>query len=263
VCLLRKTKKRFSDYFFFSLIVPAILIIVWQIAYNEGLIRVNIVPGPSEIYESFIKQIAKGTLQKHIIVSLQRVLFGYLLGGSLGIIVGILMGLYRLFERSMRFLIEIMRPIPIVAWVPVLILWSGIGERSKIFVIAIGTFWSVLLNVIDGIRNVDRKYIEVSTLFMKSRAEVIRKVVLPAAMPYVFTGLRIGVGAAWLSVIGAELIAASSGLGFLISYSRELAQPDSMLVGVFTIGVIGWCINRLLQLVERRVLKWNVNINGT
>ncbi|GHV78944.1 ABC transporter permease [Spirochaetia bacterium] len=255
-----KTKKKFPDYFFFSLIVPAILVLLWQLAANNGLIRVNIVPSPEGIWESFLKQVSKGTLQKHIFVSLRRVLFGYALGGVLGIATGTLMGLFRLFERAMRFLIEIMRPIPIVAWVPVLILWSGIGERSKIIVIAIGTFWSVLLNVIDGIRHVDKKYLEVSTLFMKSRIEVIRKVVLPAATPSIFTGLRIGIGAAWLSVIGAELIAASSGLGFLISFSRELAQPAPMLVGVLTIGIIGWVINRLIQLAERHILKWNVNI---
>jgi sulfonate transport system permease protein len=256
-----KHKKRFSDYFFFSLIVPIILIILWQTAADRGMIRVNIVPSPKGIYEAFIKQIIKGTLQKHILISLRRVLLGYVLGALLGITIGTLMGIFRLFERAMRFLIEIMRPIPIIAWVPVLILWSGIGERSKIIVIGIGTFWSVLLNVIDGIRNVDKKYLEVSTLFMKSQAEVIRKVVLPAATPYIFTGLRIGIGAAWLSVIGAEMIAASAGLGFFISYMRELVQPANMLVGVFTIGIIGWAINRLLQLAERRILKWNINAN--
>lgn len=253
-------KKRFYDYFFFSLIIPVIILILWQLAYEAGMIRVHIVPSPSGIYEAFTKQVYKGTLQKHIAVSLRRVLFGYTLGCTLGITIGTLMGLSRIFERSMRFIIEILRPIPIVAWVPVLILWSGIGERSKIIVIAIGTFWSVLLNVIDGIRNVDKKYLEVSALFVKSRLEVIFRVILPAATPSIFTGLRIGVGSAWLSVIGAELIAASSGLGFLISYSRELAQPANMMVGVFTIGVIGWIINRSIQLFERRMLRWNVNI---
>lgn len=254
-----KPKKRFSDYFFFSLIVPVVLIILWQMAADRGMIRVNIVPSPQGIYEAFIKQVLKGSLQKHILVSLRRVFFGYILGISLGITIGILMGIFHSFERALRFLIEIMRPIPIVAWVPVLILWSGIGERSKIIVIAIGSFWSVLLNVIDGIRNVDKKYIEVSTLFMKSHFEVIRKVILPAASPNIFTGLRIGIAAAWLSVIGAELIAASAGLGFLIAFSRELIQPANMLVGVFTIGIIGWAINRLIQLAEHYVLKWNVN----
>jgi sulfonate transport system permease protein len=256
-------KKRFSDYFFFSLIVPLVIIIIWQIVSNLGMIRVNIVPSPKGIFDALIRQISRGALQKHILISLRRVFLGYLLGSILGITMGTLMGLFRVFERAMRLLIEIMRPIPIIAWVPVLILWSGIGERSKVIVIAIGTFWSVLLNVIDGIRNVDKKYIEVSTLFIKSQQEVIRKVVLPAATPNIFTGLRIGIGSAWLSVIGAEMIAASAGLGFFISYMRELVQPANMLVGVFTIGIIGWAINRILRIAERRVLKWNVNLKHT
>jgi sulfonate transport system permease protein len=253
-------KKRFSDYFFFSLIVPVVIIIIWQTASELGLIRVNIVPSPKDIFDSLIKQVTKGALQKHILTSLRRVFLGYLLGAALGITIGTLMGLFRVFERAMRLLIEIMRPIPIIAWIPVLILWSGIGERSKVIVIAIGTFWSVLLNVIDGIRNVDKRYIEVSTLFIKSQQEVVRKVVLPAATPNIFTGLRIGIGSAWLSVIGAEMIAASAGLGFFISYMRELVQPANMLVGVFAIGIIGWAINRILQVAERRILKWNVNL---
>ncbi|MDR3165109.1 MAG: ABC transporter permease [Synergistaceae bacterium] len=253
-------KKNISDLFFFSLIVPAILVVIWELACNYGLIRMTILPSPSRVFDAFMRQIANGSLQKNIAVSLRRVIFGYALGASLGVTLGTMMGLFTPLEKSLRFLLEILRPIPIIAWVPVMILWSGIGERSKIIVIAIGTFWTVLINVIDGIRNVDKKYIEVSTIFMKSRLDVITKVVLPAASPNIFTGLRIGVGSAWISVVGAELIAASSGLGFLISYSRELAQPASMLVGVFTIGVIGWVINRLLHSLERFLLKWNINI---
>ncbi|MDR1732451.1 MAG: ABC transporter permease [Synergistaceae bacterium] len=252
-------KKNFSDLFFFSLILPVILIVIWELACRQGMVNTTILPSPGRILGSLVRQITGGGLQKNIAASLRRVLFGYSAGAVLGIVLGTLMGLFPPFEKSMRFLIEILRPVPIIAWVPVLILWSGIGERSKIIVIAIGTFWSVLINVMDGIRHVDKKYIEVSTLFMKSRMNVIMKVVLPAASPGIFTGLRIGVGTAWISVIGAEMIAASSGLGFFISYSRELAQPANMLVGVFTIGVIGWAINRFLRFAESRLLRWNVN----
>jgi sulfonate transport system permease protein len=252
-------KRDFSDLFFFSLIVPIVLIAVWEIACRSGLINLTILPSPGRILSAFFKQMSKGVLQKNIWVSLRRVAFGYLLGASSGVILGTLMGLYRKFEKALQFLVEVLRPIPIMAWVPVLILWSGIGERSKIIVIAIGTFWSVLINVIDGIHNVDKKYIEVATVFMKSRKTVITKVVLPAASPNIFTGLRLGIGNAWVSVIGAEMIAASSGLGFFISYSRELTQSANVLVGVFTIGIIGWVINRLLRSSERWLLKWNVN----
>jgi sulfonate transport system permease protein len=253
-------KGNFSNLFFFSLIIPALLVIVWEFACRYGLIRMTILPSPSMVFGAFARQISNGSLQKNIAVSLWRVAIGYTLGAALGVTIGTMMGLFSPLEKSLRFMVEILRPIPIIAWVPVMILWSGIGERSKVIVIAIGTFWTVLINVIDGIRNVDKKYIEVSTIFMKSRLDVIMKVVLPAASPSIFTGLRVGVGSAWISVVGAELIAASSGLGFLISYSRELAQPASMLVGVFTIGIIGWVINRLLRSLECFLLRWNINI---
>jgi sulfonate transport system permease protein len=252
-------KKKYYDLFFFSLIVPVVLILLWEAACRAGLINVTILPSPARIASALAKQISKGSLQKNILMSLRRVALGYSLGAALGIALGTMMGLFKPFEKSLQFLVEILRPIPIIAWVPVLILWSGIGESSKIIVIAIGTFWSVLINVVDGIRNVDRKYIEVSALFMKSRLSVITKVVLPAASPSIFTGLRLGVSNAWISVIGAEMIAASSGLGFFISYSRELTQSANMLVGVFTIGMIGWVINWLLRVAESRLLKWNIN----
>lgn len=257
-----KHKKRLDQYILVSFVLPVLLIAFWEYASRKGLIRASIFPSPSKIYEAFLKQVDKGTLQKHIFVSLRRVLFGYIFGSSFGILLGILTGLSRLVNRILTLIFELLRPIPIIAWVPVLILWCGIGEETKIIVITIGSFWAVLLNTTDGIRNVDKKYIEVSTLFMKSKAEVILKVVVPAALPSIFTGLRIGVGTAWISVIGAELIAASAGLGYLISYSREMSQPASMFVGVFTIGIIGCLINILIRQIEKRVLKWNVNTRG-
>jgi sulfonate transport system permease protein len=113
--------------------------------------------------------------------------------------------------------------------------------------------------VIDGIRNVDRKYLEVANILEKNKFQVLAKVVLPSALPNIFTGLRVGIGIAWMCVVGAELIAASSGIGYLIMYSRELLQSDVMYVGVFSIGLTGFLIDKLLQLVERKLLKWNIN----
>ena len=176
---------------------------------------------------------------------------------ELGIVIGIVTGLSKTATKIVSVLFELIRPIPIIAWVPVLILWTGIGETSKIIVIMIGTFWTVYLNTSDGIRNVDRKYVEVSKIFLKSKRTEITKVMFPAALPGIFTGLRVGVGSAWISVIGAELIAASAGLGFMISYYREMAQPSTMFAGVFMVGIIGFLINVVLRRVEKRVLKWN------
>jgi sulfonate transport system permease protein len=205
--------------------------------------------------------IKSGELFKHLGISIYRVIQGYLLGATLGILIGILIGLFKVAEEAFSLIFGLLRPIPIIAWMPVLILWLGIDEASKITVIAIGSFWPVLLNVVDGIKNVDKKYLEVARILEKSKFDTLIKIVLPSALPSIFTGLRVGIGIAWMCVVGAELIAASSGIGYLIMYSRELLQSDVMFVGVFSIGITGLLIDWLLKIIELRLLRWNVNIN--
>lgn len=250
-------KKFLKQQAWIGLILPVLLIVFWQVASDVGIINGSLLPSPARIWNSLLKQAASGKLFINIFVSLRRVIIGYALGAALGIIIGIITGLSKFATKFVSVLFELIRPIPIIAWVPVLILWTGIGEVSKVIVIMIGTFWTVYLNTSDGIRNVDKKYLEVSKIFLKSRRIEITKVVFPAALPSIFTGLRVGVGSAWISVIGAELIAASAGLGFMISYYREMAQPSTMFAGVFIVGIIGFLINLFLRYIEKHALKWN------
>lgn len=257
---MKKHQNFFRNSRLAALLVPILLLLLWESAGRAGLIRETVLPVPSRIFQTGLDVIADRSLLQNIWISLSRVLQGYVFGALGGIILGVIMGLSPAVRNLLSLLTGLLRPIPIVAWVPVLILWMGIDEASKVTVIAIGTFWPVLINVIDGIRNVDKKYLEVSLVFTKPKPVVLARVILPAALPSIFTGLRIGVGTAWVSVIGAELIAASSGLGYMISYARELSQPDNMLVGVFAIGIIGLLINHIIKLVERRMLKWNTNL---
>lgn len=242
-----------------GIIIPAILILVWQIASATGILNASVLPSPVKLLETTKEIIADGSFGKNIVVSLRRVFLGYLLGASLGIMLGIIIGLSRTADSFLTPFLEIMRPIPILAWVPILILWAGLGEKSKIITIAIGSFWSVLLNTTDGVRNVDRKYTEVAELFMKRKTDKIFLVMLPAAVPSIFTGLRVGIASAWLSVIGAEMVAASSGLGYFITYNREMMRPAKMYVGVITIGLIGWLINVFIRKLEKFLLRWNTN----
>lgn len=252
-----RKKRKLEDVFAVSLIVPLVLIILWQFAANRGKINIQLFPSPAKICQAFLKSVENGKLQANILISLKRVLIGYIYGAVLGVVIGVILGLSKKAYRLFSFLLEVLRPIPIIAWVPVLIMILGIGEISKIIVIMIGSFWSIFLNTYDGIRNVDAKYLEVSDMFMKSKAETVLRVMLPAALPGIFTGLRIGIGSAWISVIGAELIASSAGLGYMISYSREMAQPANMYVAVFIIGIIGYLINAILKLIEKKALRWN------
>lgn len=252
-----KKKKKFEDRFFVSLIIPILLVVLWQIAANVDAVNVQLFPSPARIAQAFLDSVKSGKLQENIFISLERVLIGYFYGALLGVVVGVILGLSHKAYKLCSFLFEILRPVPIIAWVPVLIMILGIGEISKIIVIMIGSFWAVFLNTYDGIRNVDTKYIEVANMFMKNKQETVFRVMLPAALPNIFTGLRIGIGSAWISVIGAELIASSAGLGYMISYSREMSQPANMYVSVFIIGIIGYLINAILKFVEKRELKWN------
>jgi sulfonate transport system permease protein len=249
---------RWSGYFIVPLIVPLLLVVSWELLSRKGFIKPTILPPPSAIWAVFVEMLISGELLNHLCVSLWRVIKGFSAGAVLGLVVGVLIGLSPRIERALALITGLLRPIPIIAWVPVLILWMGIDEASKITVIAIGSFWPVLLNVVHGIRNTDKKYVELATIFEKSRWTLLTKVVLPSALPSIFTGIRIGIGIAWMSVVGAELIAASSGVGYMIMYARELSQADVMLVGVISIGITGLLIDYVIRTLETRLLKWNI-----
>lgn len=242
--------------------VPIVIIIIWEVSSLLGITNTSILPAPSTIWHTLITMIISGEIFKHLVTSLERVIKGYILGSFLGITLGTLMGLMKRLDKGLTIIMGILRPIPVIAWVPILILWLGIDEASKVTVITIGSFWPILLNTIHGIKNTDRKYLELADTLEKSKIVILFKIILPSALPSIFTGLRIGIGNAWMSVVGAELIAAASGIGYLISYARELSQPDVMLVGVFSIGIIGLLIDLIIKRIEKRVLRWNDNIQG-
>lgn len=250
-------KRKISDFKILGLIIPILLIALWQIVGSLGDLNEAILPTPARILNVFGEVLKDGSLKKHILKSLRRILFGYLTGASLGVTLGVILGLSPIMKRLFSVILEVLRPVPILAWVPVLILFAGIGETSKVIAIAIGSFWSILLNTTDGVRNVSVKYKEVAQIFSKTGLDTVFQVILPAALPSIFTGLRIGIGSAWLSVIGSEMIASSAGLGYYISYNREMMKAAHMYVGVVTIGVIGWLINVLIRRIEKRALRWN------
>jgi sulfonate transport system permease protein len=252
------SKPKYPFYFYLlPFILPVLLITVWQLASNLDWLQSSILPSPLVIAQTLLDLLKSGELLKNIAISLLRVLEGFAIGAGLGLIVGFIMGLSKSMERVLSLITGLLRPIPTIAWIPALILWMGIGESSKITVIAVGSFWPVLLSAIQGVRSTDPKYLEVARILEKDRATLLTKVIIPSALPSIFTGLRVGMGIAWASVVGAELIAASSGIGFMIMYAREVSQPDVMLVGVAAIGLTGLLIDFLLLQLQRRLLKWN------
>lgn len=239
------------------LIPPIILLLLWQWAGNKGYIDYAIMPTPSKIVSTFFDLIQKGKLQTNLMVSGLRILKGFCVGTCVGIILGISMGIIKPLEKSMTILIGLLRPIPIIAWIPLFILWLGLGETSKTVIIAIGCFWPTLLNTIRGIKNTSEKLLEVARILEKSNIEILFKVIFPSALPSILTGIRLGVGASCMGVVGAEMLGAGSGIGFLITYGRQLAQPALMMVGVLIVGLFGLFMDFVLLKIESVILKWD------
>ncbi len=240
-----------------SLLAPVLLIAIWQLSSEKGWISKSILPSFTDVVQEAVDLIKSEKLQSHIIISISRVAKGFLLGAVLGIVFGTIMGFSKFLNRFFGSLVGILRPVPMIAWIPLLILWLGIGEETKVSLIMLGTFWSVLLNTIHGIQSVDPKLLEVARILKKDRLTVIIKVIFPSALPAVFTGIRLGMGTAWSCVVAAEMIAASKGIGFMITYARTVSNPADVLVGVFVIGVIGLLIDTVILKIQKHVLKWN------
>jgi len=237
--------------------VPIFILIIWEVLSQLGMVKATILPAPSRVLDTLWSLLVSGEMFNHIFISLLRILQGFLIGASLGIIMGIATGLFKPIDAATTFIIGLLRPIPNLAWIPILILWFGIGETSKIIVIAIASFWPVLLNVIDAIKRTDIKLLEVANVLEKNQKTLIFQVILPSSLPSIFVGLRSGMDFAWRSVVGAELIAASAGIGYFMSYSREISQTDSMLASVVCIAVIGFTIDFCLKKLQAKIIKWD------
>lgn len=241
-----------------SPILTCLLILIWQEASVNGLLSAIILPPPTKIFAAFKRMLEDGSLVRHVGMSFKRVMIGYALGAGSGIIMGFLLGIFKPLERLTSFLFGLIRPIPPLAMLPVLILWLGIGENSKIAVIALVAFWPTFLNSQEGIAQTDTKLLELSTVLKKNRWQKVYSIVLPSTIPYVFAGLRLSISRAWGGVVVAEMLAASAGVGFLIQYSRELSKPDMMLAGVITIAVIGYLIDIILSFIQKRICFWHM-----
>lgn len=251
-----KPAKRIIE-FIIGILAPLILLLIWQLAADNGWMNKSVLPSVKKVVETGIKITASGKLPSHLGASFERVLIGFAIGAGLGLILGILMGLSPFLHKFLSSLVNLLRPVPMIAWIPIFILWFGIGEITKVFVIALGSFWPVLLNTISGIKSVDTKLLEVTKVLNKNKITVLTKVILPGAIPSIFTGIRLGIGAAWSCVVAAEMIAATRGVGFMITYARETAKPGEVFVGVIIIGVIGLLIDLVVRRIEKRLLKWN------
>lgn len=239
-----------------GLIVPVILLIVWEAVVRLGWVSAHLLPPPSELVVTLGDLGQSGVLLGHIGISSLRVLIGFAIGAGLALLVGAAVGLSRRVEALLDPTFQAIRAIPSLAWVPLLLLWLGIDEAPKITLIAIGAFFPVYLNFVAGIQNVDRKLVEVGGIYGLTGTKLITRIFLPASLPNLFTGLRTGLSLAWMFLVAAELIAATKGLGYLLTDGRETGRADLVIVAIIILALLGKLSDSLLRWLEQRLLAW-------
>ncbi|MBN9205175.1 ABC transporter permease [Methylibium petroleiphilum] len=245
-----------------GLILPLGVLVLGEVAVRQGWISPNLLPAPSDVLRTLLELGAQG-LATHVLASSARVAAGFAIGGGLALAVGAAVGLSRRVEALLDPSCQALRAIPSLAWVPLLLLWLGIDEASKVVLIAIGAFFPVYMGVASGFRDVDRKLVEVARMHRLSQAALVRRVLLPAALPAVLTGLRNGLSLAWMFMVAAELIAASQGLGYLLTDGRETSRADIVLAAIVLLAVLGKASDTAMQALERRLLAWRDSFDNT
>ena len=244
-------------------ILLLILLILWQGLCGLKVIPGYLLPSPIKIFLGLKDLMVVGMppghlLPKHILHSLYRVGMGFAVAVFLGIPMGLLMGWSPILRHIAGPLVELMRPIPPLAWIPIAILWFGIGMKSAAFIIFLGAFFPILLNTVSGVLAINPIYFEVARSLNAKKGDVFFKVLIPGSIPSIFVGMRIGVGIGWMTLVAAEFTGVKTGygLGYMIMTARDIQRPDEILAGMLVIGLIGYLINEGLRSCERKIVKW-------
>lgn len=232
---------------FFPTLAVIILISSWEATIRFSGWSEQVFPGPVVVWKAFLELFYDGTLFNHSIASLYRVTVGFYLAAILGIPLGILLGMHRVTNSMMNPIVQFLRPISPLAWIPLAMLWFGIGDNPAIFLIFLSSFFSLIVATAIAVRSINPIYFQVAANFNFTRRELITKVVLPAIIPNVVTALRLTIAVAWLVVVAAEMIAVQSGLGYLILDSRNALRMDYVMVGMIVIGLIGLVLDLIMQ----------------
>ena len=241
----------------FGLIVPILLLGLWQWLVNREVYTRSQLPAPADVWRAAEQLWTADLLLEHITISIERVALGFAWGAGIAILLGLAVGLSPLVDALLSPTIQAIRAIPSLAWVPLLVLWMGIGDQPKITLVAIGVFFPVFTALVGGIQQIDRKLIEVGQAYGLRGPALAWHILLPAAAPSLLTGLRIGLAQGWLFLVAAELIGASRGLGFLLTDGQNTGRADIILLSIVLLALLGKGTDVLLGLVERRALRWS------
>ena len=238
-------------------LVPVGLIALWQVAASLGWLSTRVLPAPSDVVKAAWTLAESGELWRHVRVSAERALSGLAIGGGLGLALGLLTGSVRFFETLLDSTIQMVRNIPALALIPMVILWFGIDEAAKLFLIAVSVFFPIYLNTFHGIRNVDPGLIEMGRSYGLTRWQLYREVILPGALSSILVGLRFSLGLMWVILIVAETISAQAGIGYLTMNAREFLQTDIVLVGILLYALLGKLADMFAKALERYWLRWH------
>jgi sulfonate transport system permease protein len=237
--------------------LPLLLLMAWEVASRAGLLSPRLLPAPSAVAAAAWLALLDGSLLENTLVSLGRALKGLAIGGAIGFALGILNGLWRPAEVVLDSSVQMLRNIPHLAIIPLVILWFGIAEESKIFLVAVGVMFPIYLNTFHGVRNVDPALVEMGRVYGLSPTAIFLRIILPGALPSILVGLRYALGIMWLTLIVAETISASSGIGYMTMNAREFLQTDVMLLGIIVYALLGKLADVLTRAIEYRALSWH------
>jgi len=235
---------------------PILLLVAWEISVRGGALDARFFPAPTKVLETLLKLADSGVLWTNTGASLQRLAWGFLLGGIPALVLGVSMGLYRPLRAAVDPLVAATYPIPKSAIMPLILLIFGLGEASKIVMVAIGVFYPLLINSMAGVLEIDKIYLDVGRTFRASRWQVFRTIALPGALPLIMSGIKLGVGMGLILIAIAEMVGAKSGLGFMIWNAWEILSVETMYVGLVVIAVLGFLFSFSLDEIERFVLPW-------
>jgi sulfonate transport system permease protein len=238
-------------------LVPVLILIAWECAARSGGLSSRVLPEPLAVVKAAWSLAQSGDLWANVKVSAWRALVGFAIGGGIGFVLGLATGLFKPAEIALDSTVQMIRNIPALAMIPLVILWFGIGEEAKLFLVALGVFFPVYTNTYHGIRSVDRDLIEMARSYGLSGFALYRDVILPGALPSILVGVRFAFGLMWVMLIVAETISAQSGIGYMTMNAREFLQTDVVVVGILLYALLGKLADMFAKAIERATLRWH------
>ncbi len=245
--------------FFISWTAPLVLLLAWEALARAGVLSPQVLPAPSKVLQTALNLIAQGRLLSDLGASLLRAAAGFAIGGSIGFVLGTLVGFSRLAEALVDRSVQMVRAVPFLAALPLVIVWFGVGEGGRVFLVSLGVLFPIYINTVLGIRQVDPKLLELGRVTGLSNWTLIRRIVLPGALPSILAGVRYALAVAWLALVIAETIAANTGIGSLAMDAREFLQTDVIVLTIVIYAGIGVVSDGIARLLERRLLAWHPN----